>query len=185
MNNLEYYNKTNFSNLLSKNIASTVSDYVSEKQNIVHEKLVLDALKQVLEYIKNNGLLPSTYTLSEFLDEYNFIENINKEFYLAPKVVFIKKKFPYTKFTIDLTDFWNDFQMKDVLNSNIEEKLIDEEAKNYLEIIYIDYAKGKTKLRDKSTNEEYWVDNKYISNDTKVSKDILLNETFGKQLNRF
>ena len=97
----------------------------------------------------------------------------------------MQKKLPHTIYKIDLADWWNDTQYDIIIDRSIEEKLIDEEAKKYLEITYIDYINDKMKLVDKMTGDEYWIDSKYVTEDIKLADEFSLKNTFGELLKKY
>ena len=61
--------------------------------------------------------------------------------------------------------------------------LFDEDTLKYAEIIYIDYINSKCKFKSKLTGEEFWVDFNYINNNTKLSQNMKLDNTFTHLLN--
>jgi hypothetical protein len=165
-----------------------VSDYISNKYDYIHNVLYLDALKGLYIDLKqkyentNNNNYPFL-TFEDFLAKNNIIEIKKKEYFLPSVVIIRSKTFPYIEKKYSLDDYWNAYQfMKNIKKETTI--LYPEDIKNDAEMIYIDYVKGKAKMRSKSSGEEYWISFEFIDCDTPISLDELsLNKTFVYMLN--
>lgn len=157
-------------------------DYVSDKYNDIHRQIYNKALKQLIntELVGENKLVE---TLEELNKNYTFIELKKDEYYLPSRVIVKKTTAPFNSKIYDLTEYWDDYEFKEEFK-DLSEYWIDEDSVRDAELIYIDYINGKGKFRSKYTQKEFWVDFKFINNDTRISKDdFSLANTFTYKLN--
>ena len=155
------------------------NDYVSNKTNIVHEKLYLSALNKYLEEKTNTiGI-----TIEEYSKTHIFTEIKNTE-YWKPSKVFIKETvYPFKIEKIDLKKYWDNYQYIDE-HKNFDSIFFDSDIDiNGLEVVNIDYIHGKVKFKNKYSGKEYWKDFKYINEDTVYNNSYFgLNDTFTYKL---
>lgn len=176
-------NVKKYDNLMYNNTICSVEDYVKSKLDNIHIKLFNDALnKWFEEKVKHNNSIGNYSNLESFLDDFAMIENKGKEFFNPSNISLMQKKSPHIIIKVNLSKWWNNIQEEVLVKKNINDKLIDDEAKTYAEVIYIDYVRHKTKIRNKMTDEEYWIDNDYVTPDLKVSDDYTLKNTFGEMI---
>lgn len=172
-----------YDDLLYKSGPIQVNDFLSDKCNDIHKQLYIRALdKFIEEYINLNNL---EISIEDFKKNYKFIE-IKKDEYFKPSKVLIKDTNPPFSIlegkAIDLSKYWDKYEF----NTNykdLSEILFDEDSIKDAELIYIDYVKGKGKFRSKFTDKRFWVDFKYINDNTKIDKDSFsLENTFTYKL---
>lgn len=135
----------NYDNQIINNVC--VSDVLNSKEEKIHKILFENALNK----------LKANY--SYYTDEnYSFIEYRVSTDYLQPsKVLIISKRYPYTKKTIDLSDYWDTYKF------NKEYDKIDNTDES-LEIIELLYTSGKALIKNKYTGEEFTLDFKQCKN---------------------
>ena len=179
---MNYMNNAKYDRLNYKNTICSVDNYVNEKLDSIHKQLFDDALNDWFNDSKNEL---GYEDLDSFLSDYTMYEEKSMKYYEPSKITMMQKKLPHTIYKIDLADWWNDTQYDIIIDRSIEEKLIDEEAKKYLEITYIDYINDKMKLVDKMTGDEYWIDSKYVTEDIKLADEFSLKNTFGELLKKY
>lgn len=168
-----------YDDLLYKSGPIQVNDFLNDKYDDIHKQLYNRALNKFIEeYIQTNNL---DISIENFKKNYKFIE-IKKDEYFKPSKVLIKSvKVPFGILegkAIDLSKYWDKYEF----NTNfkdLSEILFDEDSIKDAELIYIDYVKGKGKFKSKFTEKSFWVDFKFINNNTKINKDSFsLENTF-------
>lgn len=147
----------------------TVTDVVNEKLNNIHKKLYNNALNKFLKYNNISRL------------EYNIIE-IKPEEYDEPSNIIIKSKKPPFKLyknlkSHSLKEYWNTEYIESI-QKDISLLMLDLEEVHDLKIIYIDYVKGKCKMRSEQLNITVNVPFCYINDSTVLSNDFTLLNTF-------
>lgn len=168
MNNLIQNKITNYSTLSNDNGPISLNDYISNKYDNIHNELYIKALAA---YFGNK------------INEYKLIEIKNKEWYLPSKVYVIKRDMSEEPFTYDLTPHWNNYQFNNDSKS-IDDILIDDYSTKDAEAVYIDYLKGKVKMKSKLTGVEFWIPFDYVNSYTKINKERLtLHNTFSNLYN--
>lgn len=147
----------------------SISDLINNKYDNVYDEL-LDRAKKA--YISDGH---------EEDDEKNYIWKIikGKNFIDVPYCNLIKRTFPYPSKTISLKKYWDCSEFLKSLDKSYQEIMVDEDSSKDLEIININYANGKCKLRSRLTGNIIEVDFNKIPNDTPVSDDeMTLKNTF-------
>lgn len=180
-----------YDRLIYKSSLSDVNQYVNEKLDKVHNELFMSALEKAFNIMKMTymdeicedfGLSnASDITLEEFLKEYKMKEIRDDEYFKPSKVIFKRKRFPYDKYEIDLSQTWDGFQYTTIQKSS-KDKLTDLDNINGLRVVYIDYVNGRSKLIDKMTGNAYWIDNSYLDGDVELDDTFTLDNTFYKKL---
>ena len=188
-----------YDKLIYKSSLNNVSDYVSEKLDIVHNELFMAALENAFNIMKLKPNYSSeicealgleneddinSITIDEFLKEYKMKEIKNDEYFKPSKVIFKRKRFPYDKYEIDLSQTWNDFQ-QNIIKKSFNEKLTDLDNVNGLKVVCINYVNGRSKLIDKITGNEYWIDNSYLDGEVELDDSFTLDNTFYKKLQNY
>ncbi len=154
-------------------------EYITNKYDKIHHQLFEDALKKFILSLND----PECKTITDFKSMYNFIEFKDDEYWKPSKIVYITKKYPFKKKTVDLKEYWNTYQEdKNELISNI--KFNNEKMHiDMFELIDIDYIKGKVKLRNKMKNTEFWTRFDRINDSIEVSDDYSLANLFSSKIN--
>lgn len=183
-----------YDRLIYKSSLSDVTQYVNEKLDKVHNELFMSALEKAFNIMKMTysdeicedfGLSNANdITLEEFLKEYKMKEIRDDEYFKPSKVIFKRKRFPYDKYEVDLSQTWDGFQYTTIQKSS-KDKLTDLDNINGLKVVYIDYVNGRSKLRDKMTGNEYWIDNSYLDGDVELDDSFTLDNTFYKKLQNY
>jgi len=154
------------------------NNYVSDKYNIIHNKLYEDALNKYLDEVRGNE------TLEEYKKHYNFIELKNKE-YFQPSTVIIKSiVYPFTTIKIDLSKYWNQYEESVITKKFNNEFYTDDIDINHYEIIYINNVQNIVKLQNKITGKIIYKDLNYLNenNNLHISNDLSLSNTFSYKL---
>lgn len=183
-----------YDRLIYKSSLNDVTQYVNEKLDKVHNELFMSALEKAFNIMKMTyrdeicedfGLSNANdITLEEFLKEYKMKEIRDDEYFKPSKVIFKRKRFPYDKYEIDLSQTWDGFQYTTIQKSS-KDKLTDLDNINGLKVVYIDYVNGRSKLIDKMTGNEYWIDNSYLDGDVELDDTFTLDNTFYKKLQNY
>lgn len=124
-----------------------ISDIIYNNSENIHKKLFNDAIDK--------------YCIDKSInkEDYKIIDQKNKDNDLLPSTaIFIDQdNLEY----IDLTQYWNNNYVNSLYlldeNNVFKELLIDDENKKYIEIIYIDYVKGKVQFKNKFNNKCFFV----------------------------
>ena len=149
-----------------------VASYNDDKLEAIHRDLFADALENMF-----NELFRGKYSsVDDLLDHYRMQEIRDTEYYKASKIILQKKTFPFDRFNIDLSSWWNDFQ-GEIIASSIDDKLIDEEDKTYGKLVYVDYVAGRSKFINRMNGKEFWVQNSCVKDRL---GDRLLEDTFSE-----
>lgn len=158
----EKYNKTKF------------IDYISDKDENVHNQLYNSALKS---YLNDNDL-----NNDEYLSSHIFNEIKNKEYWMPSKVIIKSIQEPYITKIVDLEKYWDNYEFNESFKKINDDFYQDKEDINAFLIIYIDYINGRIKLKNKNSGKIIWKDIKYMS-DIPIDKDsITLKDTFSYKL---
>lgn len=172
-------NVGNYDKMLYESTIVDVDSYIRSKLDDIHAKIFMDALEAMFNATLKFNENYEEDTLDEFLDDFRMKEIKADEYFKPSNIVFYEKKFPYRRIDVDLTPWWNDFQAQ-IVDKDLDDKMIDEEDKTYGEAIYVDYINGKTKIRNRMTGKEFWVSNEYVKN--LIDNDKMLGNTFGHML---
>lgn len=186
MNNIIENKVNNYNDMNYKSSPVRYNDYISDKYNIVHEKLYVSALNK---YIESN--LDGYVDINSYKHSHSFMELKQKEYYKPSKVI-IKTLLLNEEQTnsddlykfkkIDLTQYWDEYQFKDEYR-DVNDIFINEDNINDYEIIYIDYVKGKVKYRSKYSGIEFYADFKYVNDESKYDEtQTTLKDTFTYKL---
>jgi len=143
--------------------------------NINTENTFVD--NEVEEQYKDfkNGL--KDFTLEEFLSDHKIKEIVENDFFMPSKVILRQIHMPNTTYVIDLKEFWNDCQYAKIKKQMKTRLDITENLYN-AKIIYIDYANGKSKLRDRMSGDEFWIPNDYLNESVTRHEEFMLTNTF-------
>ena len=107
---------------------------------------------------------------------------IKHDEYLKPSdVLIVNTQYPFGRKKYDLTDYWNTVPEKRT-SKDMSLLHVDEDTIKYAELVYIDYIQGKCKFRSKLNGEEFWTGFDYINEDTIISDDFSLENTFTYKL---
>lgn len=186
-------NNTKYSEIMSNNIYDkliyskgriTYHDYVTNKQDNVHNMLFDTALKKYMLDIHTGQ------DYETLKNQYRIID-IKREIYFEPSQVILIPKIikgvVLENIEADLESYWNneyivknvflDYKVKPVANNyaeysfTISDKHSTTDIKNACiddgEIIEWDYVRGRAKLKSKKWGTEFYVDYKYINSDVK------------------
>lgn len=177
MNNIIQNKTYKFNKLDYKSSPVRAIDFISNKYDVVHDELYNKALDK---YLKEK--YSTEEDIANFKKTHIFLEIKQPEYYIPSKVIIKELVYPYTVETIDLTQYWDNYQFNDEYR-NKDEILLDEDSLKDGEIIYIDYVKGQAKLKSRYTGKEFWLDFKYLDENTKVNKDeYSLEKTFSYKI---
>lgn len=169
----------NYSDVLNaKNSPIQASELINNKRETIHENLYRMALDALILDIKEES-----ETVVQFKKTHKFVE-IKGDDYLKPSEVFIiNTKYPYDKKKHDLKEYWNDI-CESKIKKDISSLYLDEDTVKYAELMYIDYVNGKCKFRSKLNGEEFWTGLNYINENTLISDDFSLKNTFTYKLQK-
>ena len=166
-NDLEY--NDNVDGLTSSQIFENIKKDVERTENF---------MKRENKKLRNNI---KELFINEFKNNHKFIEIKNKEYWQPSSVYVISKVKPFNKYLVDLKLYWNNYQSMSNFNvSNI--KINKEYNLNDAEIIGINYVSGIAKMYSKLMDETYEVPFEYLDDNTKVSEEMSLQNTFGYML---
>ena len=187
---VNYVNKTNvekFDVIYNKSINT---DIINNNLTIlgVNFKITLRTLYDItLNYININGNLSYDDSLI-FKTAYNnvvynlykkyhkIVEIKNSEYWMPSSIFIINKIAPFNKNVIDLSNYWNMNQSNN--NSELSDLKITNENIDDSEITEINYVSGKAKLYSRATDIEYEVPFKYLNENTNVSDEMILSNSF-------
>lgn len=164
----------NYNDMIYDTRPVQVSEYLSDKYNIIHKQLFNDA---VTSYLNLNNI-----DKNEFYQNNKIFELKNNEYWQPSKLVILSKQYEngFAKHIIDLTPFWNtELSFKDKTYKTIK---FSKDNINDFEIIYIDYIKGKATIKSKLTDKEYKIDFDDIDSNMNVSSDIFISNDTWSQL---
>lgn len=170
-------------------------DTVSNRYNIIHEKLYNEALEDFLNNYQWTVNQDGTMTLEEGtggLDapdsiwKYCKFSEIPDSEYWQPSDVQITYMNPtstqglkFNQIRIDLTEFWNnEYIKKNMLKDHSDLYLRDDTLRD-AQIVYTDYVRGKVVMKSRYTGEEFEVDFDYVNGNTRISPEATLEDTFG------
>lgn len=146
-------------------IDDNVNNNLENLIKTINENIYNDIFNKACEYYKKS---------------HRIIELKNTEYWMPSEVLIIHNGKPFTKNKIDLTKYWNYYQkMSDFDISKLKltnENILDSE------VTYLDYIKGSAKMYSKVNDIEYEIPFKYLDENSKVSKDMQLTNTFGYYL---
>lgn len=164
----------------------SLTEFMSNKYNIVHQQLFDDA---ITSYLKDNHNvlyndiseeIAEDIAIKMFKQQNKIIEIKGSEYWMPSSILIITKKFPYKKKRVDLTKYWNLYQEHSDKNYN-DIKVSPENMKDS-EVFYIDYVNGIAHMRSRLNNVEFEVPFEYLNNETKVADDYTLSNTFTSML---
>lgn len=156
------------------------SEYVSNKYNDIHAQLYNDALNKFLKELKNKEEFLG-WTDDQIENDIKIIEIKNTEYWKPSSVIIMKKVYPFSKHKYSLSDYWNNYQQKEY--KNIDDLKILNEKLLAPEILSLDYIRGKAKIECRQQGVEFEVDFDYINDNTLVSEEYSLNNTFSYKYN--
>jgi hypothetical protein len=161
-------------------------DYINDKYTIIHKRLYKNALHKLLVDLAKDDNVNDADDINKWIDDFykthKIIEILPEEYYSPSDIIIYNKKFPYNSTKYNLSKYWENYQYLKQ-DKDINDLLLDEDTLKYAEIIYIDYINSKCKFKSKLTGEEFWVDFNYINNNTKLSQNMKLDNTFTHLLN--
>lgn len=144
----------------------SISDYMSDKYNDVHDQIYAKALAA---YIEESAMDES---------EYRFIEVKPTEFWKPSSVMVIMKKKPFSKKLVDLTPYWEDYKFDNKYDFKCIKIDKDENLTNSM-VVEIDYLRGKVKMYNKVADMYFYVGFDRVDKNTELSDDdLLLTDTF-------
>lgn len=109
--------------------------------------------------------------------KYHKIVEIKQSEYWMPSSIFIINKFaPFSKITVDLSKYWNSSQNNE--NSKLEDLKITKDPIKDSELIELNYISGKAKIQSRTEDIIYEVPFKYLDENTNVSEDMILSNSF-------
>lgn len=166
---------SSFNDLLYDSGPISFSEYIFDKQNIIHKQLFNDALTK----------LGKTLNLDteDIVKYYRVIEDPAAEYWKPSSVTLIAKdrRQKHRRKKYDLTPYWNTF--KEDIDCKTSYLAMYSDSINDVEVIYVNYVTGEATLRSKLTGGTFKVPFNYLDSSTQLSDDILLNETFTYKYN--
>ncbi len=165
----------NYNDLIYDTRPVQVSEYLSDKYNIVHKQLFNNAVET---YLKTNNIDNGV-----FYQNNKVIELKNDEYWKPSKLIILSREYEngFTKTVVDLTLYWNtelSFQNKTYKNIKF-----DNENINDFEITYIDYVKGKATIKSKTTDKEYKIDFDDIDSNMRISDELVMTDSWSQLYN--
>ena len=165
----------NYNDLIYDTRPVQVSEYLSDKYNIVHKQLFNNAVET---YLKTNNIDNGV-----FYQNNKVIELKNDEYWKPSKLIILSREYEngFTKTVVDLTLYWNtelSFQNKTYKNIKF-----DNENINDFEITYIDYVKGKATIKSKTTDKEYKIDFDDIDSNMRISDELFMTDSWSQLYN--
>lgn len=145
----------------SRFISNDIIDDLEEQLDIINTKIINDIRLKALEYFKKS---------------HRIIEIKNIEYWMPSEVIIIHNSKPFTKNKIDLTKYWNNYQKLE--DYDISKLKISNENILDSEVTYLDYIKGTAHMFSKSSDISYEVPFKYLNENSNVSEDMKLTNTF-------
>ena len=130
----------------------------------------------------NRGM---TYKLRKYAESlytkgHRFLEIKNSEYWQPSSIIIIGNNRPYSKHSVFLGPYWNYNQSKEELD--IKNVKIKNNPINDAEITYLDYINGIAYMRSRLTGEEFKIGFEYLNEDTEVSDELSLRDTFTYKL---
>lgn len=168
------YNKVSY-----KTGPQSFASIVDDKLENVHRMLLNDALRKYFEDNKESKY--DNIEFANFVKTYNIVEQRNQTYDLPSVVIITKNTFPYSRESVDLTQYWNKYEFAEN-NKDIIELIEDEEIVKDAKLVYIDYVRNRCKFRSKINNKEFWTTLDYINEDTLTDDEMTLKGTFGELL---
>lgn len=145
----------------------SVNDMLLSKYDKVYSDILYKAIDK---YCSANGI---------HQDDYIWRHVKPQEISKAPKVTIINKKFPYGSKQVNISKYWSENEYIKNINNKYSEIMIDEDSSKDLEIVNINYAKGKCILESRMTGNTIEVDFNHLPTDVNVSDDkCTLKDTF-------
>lgn len=165
----------NYNDMIYDTRPVQVSEYVSDKYNIVHKQLFNDAVQKYLT--------ASSIDSISFYQNNKVFELKNDEYWKPSKLVILSREYEngFKKTIVDLTEYWNtelSFQ-----NKTYKTIKFDNENINDFEITYIDYVKGKVTIKSKTTDKEYKIDFDDIDSNMGISDELVMTDTWSQLYN--
>lgn len=136
----------------------TFHDVINDKYDNIHEQLYNQALNN---YLGDNR--------QEYESTYRMIELKSSYFNQPSKVLLIRKHYPHTRTTIDLTSYWGDYGFKEDLSYL---KLDDDFTVETGEVIYKDYIKGTATLYSRYSGKKFTVKLSSLPDDIKECETL-------------
>jgi len=146
-----------------KTLYNTTLDYINTNGNVENEYLIFDGIY--------NDIICKLYK-----KYHKIIEIKNSEYWMPSSIFIIDKITPFNKKVVDLSSYWNMIQSND--NSELSDLKITDENIDDSEITEINYVSGKAKLYSRATDIEYEVPFKYLNENTNVSDEMILSNSF-------
>jgi len=181
-----FNNSNNFDELYSNSINTNIINSLNTLG--VNIKISLKTLYDTtLNYINiNNNVNDNIYLIFDgiyndiicklYKRYHKIIEIKNSEYWMPSSIFIIDKIAPFNKKVIDLSNYWNMIQSND--NSELSDLKITNENMDDSEITEINYVSGKAKLYSRTNDIEYEVPFKYLNENTNVSDEMILSNSF-------
>lgn len=154
--------------IVSDNTLVSTSDYINDKVNDIYHQILNLAISN---YLKDN----------HDVDIYDMDMKLikNKDWKVAPKIIFASKKYPFENKTLNIKEYWDDaIKYYKEHGESYSDLMIDEDTLKDAEIININYASGTVKMRSKFTQVEFEVPFSRINGNTNMSTDCTLAGAF-------
>lgn len=172
-----------YNDMLSSSRPMKFDEFMNDKYNIVHKQIYDKAIDTLIEYIVRSEDLYDEYgepmSPSEFKRRNKCIEIKEDEYWKSPRVMIIRKQYPFKKTVYDLAAFWSYIQAK--TNKNIEDIKVNKDIKDF-EITKLDYLRGQATLHSRLYDENQTVDFDYLDEFTQVSDEMVLKSPFLKRI---
>ena len=154
--------------IVSNDTLVSTSDYINDKVNDIYYQILNLSISN---YLKNHR-------------DYN-IRNIdmelikNKDWKVAPKIIFTSRKYPFEKKILNIEKYWDDaVKYYKQHGESYSDLMIDEDTLKDAEIVNINYVSGTVKMKSKFTQVEFEVPFSRINGNTNISTDCTLAGTF-------
>lgn len=144
--------------------------YKDEDNAIIMKSILRNNNVSLLDEIMN-------LVVSYYKKCHRIIEIKNSEYWMPSDIIVFGNSIPYTKTKVSLKKYWNYYQKHDeydisYLKLKKDNNLLDSE------VTYIDYVNGKANMHAKTEALDYNVPFKYLNEDSKISDEITLKNTF-------
>lgn len=168
----------NYDNLIYSSRPVKFSEYINHKYDKIHNQLYLDALNKFLsdESILKYKQFSTFKNLEDIKMNTKIVEIKNDEYWQPSHILVMSKKYPYYQHKYDLKKYWNTFQDKS-FQKIVDIKMLPDDIVD-AEIIGLNYVTGKATLESRLNGITFEVDFDYINEDTLVSDEYSLKNTF-------